>query len=281
MRKIPRQRHQNDELSALPYFGGKSGRSSTGTGRWVASLLPYRKGYVEPFGGMAGVLLQRRPSYREIYNDLDGDIVDWWTAIRECPMELADRLNGTPYSRQVFEECVASWGEGDLVERAWKVHVVFTCKMPVRNVEASAFSRDRRGPGRIWPDQRFEALGERMRNVVLERMDAVKLLRSIRNKADQVIYCDPPYRSAGYEGQAYEVKEVDWDALTEVLLLQKGLVGISGYGDEWDHLGWCRSEWSTNTGVTPQIGFVDRTEVLWTNFEVHGRRGVDLDSWGT
>ena len=229
---------------------------------------------------MAGVLLQRRPSYREIYNDLNGDVVDWWTVVRDHPEELAQKLNLTPYSRQVFEQCVATFGQGDLVERAWKTHVVFTCKMPVRNIEMSAFSRDRRGPSRIWPDQRFQALGERIGNVVLERMDAVKLLRAIRNKTDQVIYCDPPYRSAGLEGGAYEVKDVDWDGLTEMLLAQKGLVAISGYNDEWEHLGWHRSEWSTNTGVTPQIGFVNRVEVLWTNFPVHAGRGIDLESWG-
>ena len=225
------------------------------------------------------MLLQRRPSYREIYNDLNGDVVDWWRVVRDHPEELAQRLRLTPYSRQVFEECVASFGQGDLVERAWKTHVVFTCKMPVRNIEMSAFSRARRGPSRIWPDQRFMALADRMRNVVLERMNAIKLLRSIRNKTDQVIYCDPPYRSANYEGLAYELSEVDWSSLTEVLLAQKGLVAISGYNDEWDHLRWHRSEWNTNTGVTPKIGYVDRTEVLWTNFAVQGRRGIGLDSW--
>ena len=54
----------NRKLHALPRMGGKSYNSRSGTGRWIAGLLPeYTDGaYVEPFFGMGGVLLQRRPS---------------------------------------------------------------------------------------------------------------------------------------------------------------------------------------------------------------------------
>ena len=62
------------KLSALRYYGGKNAQHRTG--RWIASMLPYDKGYVEPFAGMLGVLLQRRRSAAEMVNDADGNLID-------------------------------------------------------------------------------------------------------------------------------------------------------------------------------------------------------------
>ena len=55
--------------------------ASQGTGEWIASLLPneYEEiTYIEPFGGMFGVGLNRPKSAVEIYNDLNGRAVNWW-----------------------------------------------------------------------------------------------------------------------------------------------------------------------------------------------------------
>ena len=50
-------------LRALQYLGGKGGkRSGFSMAEWIASRLPNdRDAYAEPFSGMAGVLLNRRP----------------------------------------------------------------------------------------------------------------------------------------------------------------------------------------------------------------------------
>ena len=45
---------------SLPYYGGKR---RYGKGEWIAAQLPWRRdsSYIEPCGGMAGVLLARPP----------------------------------------------------------------------------------------------------------------------------------------------------------------------------------------------------------------------------
>ena len=82
------------------------------------------------------------------------------------------------------------------------------------------------------------------------------------------IYADPPYPSATTTG--YAVRDFDRDGLADVLMAQRGAVGISGYGDEWDVLGWRRV---TGPALRRQIngGWGEaRLEVLWLNGKAAG-----------
>ena len=85
---------------------------------WVLQHFPPHTCYVESFGGAAGVLMQKPRSYAEVYNDLDGDIVNLFRVLQnpESRSGLVERLVLTPYSREEFE---LSWETtGDPVERA-------------------------------------------------------------------------------------------------------------------------------------------------------------------
>lgn len=78
-------------------------------------------------------------------------------------------------------------------------------------------------------------------------------------------YVDPPYANTVGTAGAY-AHDVDRGALGEVLRVQRGRVAISGYGDEWDHLGWERHERRTNTSLGDLHANTPRVEALWTNF---------------
>lgn len=49
---------------------------------WVLQHFPPHTCYVESFGGAAGVLMQKPRSYAEVYNDLDGDIVNLFRVLQ-------------------------------------------------------------------------------------------------------------------------------------------------------------------------------------------------------
>ena len=70
------------DLRTLSYYGGKRGY---GKAKWIASFLPQTPDscYIEPFAGMAGALLARQPIKREVVNDLNRRIVNWWQAVRD------------------------------------------------------------------------------------------------------------------------------------------------------------------------------------------------------
>lgn len=70
------------------WFGGK---------RRAASLVWERLGsvqrYIEPFTGSAAVLLARsRPQGREVINDIDGFLVNFWRAVRDDAQGVAKEL---------------------------------------------------------------------------------------------------------------------------------------------------------------------------------------------
>lgn len=103
---------------AIRYHGGKFRLAS-----WIISHFPAHRCYVEPFGGGASVLLKKAPSEAEVYNDLDGDVVNLFRVLRnsESRQALIDACALTPYSRGEF--CCAYEQTDDPIEQARRLVV--------------------------------------------------------------------------------------------------------------------------------------------------------------
>ena len=262
-------------LTSLPYYGGKS-PLARGSGPWVNSLLPTetRVLYCEPFFGMGGVFLGRPPSHVEIVNDLNDRIVNWWLVIRDKWQEFWEAYDKTPKARRMYEWAYDNLDNKEIgdVRRALALTVVLEQGLIhgdstnraawtiCYNPSVGSLARRRR--------EMIEALSDRMRKVQVECRDAVDLLQSTADIERAIIYCDPPYRTAGT--QAYRLGDgVDVDALTDVLKAQKGKVAVSGYEGEWEHLGW-RSEKFETVRVTMHgrqgNSTSPRVEYLWMNY---------------
>lgn len=182
---------------ALRYYGGKFR-----LGRWIAKHLPAHVVYVEPFGGAAGCLLRKEPSPIEVYNDLDGSVVNFWRVLREQPKALVRALRGTPFSR---EEFLLSYEPTDEpIERArryfvqsWQsfggpgLHRKTGWKVQKRVWEKSRANQMEEWHGAI---SNLYAVARRFRAVQIERDDALKVITRFDSK-DTLFYCDPPYPS--------------------------------------------------------------------------------------
>ena len=248
-------------LSAVRYLGGKSANSATGTGRWIASMLPVEDGYCEPCFGMGGVFLARPAVKREIINDLSGRIVNMWRVVRD---DYADLNNMLGHSRRHVARDEYKWACGmldddDAVKAAYALLVILCSgykptPTPTGYAHTAAIHNTLPEPRLVY------ALHLRMKDVLIENMEAWKLLRDYVR--DGVVYLDPPY---GTTTDTYG-PVVAVGPMTEVLRDHPAKMMISGYGDTWDHLGWERFERETFTPMIKGEGDTARVEVAWANF---------------
>lgn len=255
-----------EPLRALPYYGGKA---YGGKSRWIASILPpptTAQTYIEPFGGMASVLLARPPAECEVVNDMNNRLVNWWECVRDRPGELARLVRYTPVSESVFARAIADLDDMTLtpVRRALAFHIVVSQSIRSTDNALPSSWRLRKRPrrGTEWAQARFDALADRMRLVQITCRPAIDVLREFADVDNAVLYVDPPYPSA--DTSPYAHAAIDVDALSRALTAQRGFVAVSGYGSEWAHLGWeryTRAALRFNVGA----GSAPRVENLWIN----------------
>lgn len=246
---------------------------------WILSFLPTHRTYVEPFGGGGSVLLRKERSYAEVYNDLDGEIVNLFRVARDHGEELCRLVELTPFARGEF--AVAWQTSEDPMERAMRLLIRAWFGMGT-----SAATRDS-GTGR--PNTGFRsatkirgnqpaldwarfprplaAIVDRLRGVVIEQKDAFTLIAKM-DGPDALLYVDPPYlpetRDDARPDYRHELTREDHGRLAEVLKAAQGKVVLSGYDSSFYedlYQGWHRVERAALAdGARP------RTEVLWMNF---------------
>jgi len=259
----------------LRYHGGKFRLAP-----WVISHFPAHRCYVEPFGGAAGVLVQKERAYAEVYNDLDGDIVNLFRVLRD-PGQCARLVNQvllTPYARDEFS--AAYEPTDDPVERARRTLV--RAEMGFGSAGATkgrtGFRIDtRRKHGtaqelwRRFPDALTQVC-DRLCGVMIENRPALSVIHQ-HDVEDTLFYVDPPYvmetRNVGARRGRYyncELTDEDHAELLQQLRTVKGMVVLSGYpsGLYKDALqDWAMT--TTEARISSARGTAIRTECIWLN----------------
>ncbi|HDG5073906.1 TPA: DNA adenine methylase [Klebsiella pneumoniae] len=257
---------------AIRYHGGKFRLAP-----WIIEQMPEHVCYVEPFGGAASVLLQKPRSYSEVYNDLDGEVVNLFRVLRnpELNQRLQDACRLTPYSRDEF--CHAQQPATDSVERARRM-VVRAC-MGFGSAAGIGGNSGFRGDSKrkyataahLWEryPENLAALCQRLQGVIIENKDALSVMRA-HDAQTTLHYIDPPYvpetRVQGNRYYAYEMTVEGHEQLLAVASTMTGMVMISGYDTEVynDMLsGWAKTEKTSR--ISAGRGTKVRTECLWLN----------------
>src|SRR6266536_2920441 len=166
-------------LPPTSYYGAKARLAP-----WIASLLPPGRTYVEPFAGSAAVLFAKSPSPTEVLNDLDGQVVNFFTVLRDRPEELARALRLTPYARAEYQQHAAHYDDPDQVERArrWFLRVNQSISHLAGRGQPSGWAAAFNTNGADHAHKfaalanRLEACAERLRRVHLEQRPAVEVI---------------------------------------------------------------------------------------------------------
>lgn len=266
-------------LSVLHWAGGK-GRQLD----YLLPMIPVTKIYCEPFGGGGSVLLNRQRSEIEVYNDLDGELVNLFTVLRHDGhyRDFRRRVALMPYSRAEFECCLADLRRGvetDPVARAVSFYVVLNQSVSGKRLASNGdWSRNRtvnNADNWFRRQEGLMAVHERIRNVQLESRDALDIVKQWDTEST-TFYLDPPYVLETRGRNRYYAVEPGDDfhrELVTVLLDVKGAAVLSGY-DHPIYKGLVDAGWHTDTyGQTTTMdvneslrgGVKGRVEVVYRN----------------
>lgn len=263
-------------ICILPWYGGKTSHLA-----WLLPLLPKCRHYCEPFGGSAAVLLNRDPSPIETYNDIDGELVNFFRVLRDDGSKLVASIFLTPYAREEYNLACARQENISSFERARRFCVrALQCYGgigPVATYGSWAYDvgtcRSRRvGRWQTCLDDLVRAI-DRLRRVQIENRPAIDLIKKL-DSPDTLFYCDPPYIHSTRVGSknmyAYEMTDDDHKELAEILNQAKSMIAVSGYDcplarSLYPEPKWRRVEHKSRTTFNYRG---PRTEILWMNYDL-------------
>ena len=253
----------------LRYFGGK----------WMSaphiiSHMPPHRVYVELYGGAASVLLRKRRSYAEVYNDLDGEIVNLFRVLRSDDADrLVELIELTPFSRDEYmataqmANCPIEQARQTIV----RSFMGFGSNALNRDGAMSGFRNNVNGrnapPSADWRNYptALRTIIDRLRGVTIENKPATDLV-DCYDTPDTLFYVDPPYLHETREttnGYNHEMSNDEHGEMIARLCDVEGKVMLSGYASDMysDLLSdWRCVSWSANAD-----GARKRTECLWLN----------------
>lgn len=238
--------------------------------RWIAANLPKHTSYLEPFFGSGAVFFTKRPSHVETLNDLDGQVVNLFRVIRDHPLELADLVEATPWSREEYYLSYELTGTG--IEDARRFLVRCWQAFGAKTSDRTGWRNDVQGRqntscSRVWRNLpgRILAAADRLKDAQIENRPALEVIERHRYP-DVLIYADPPYVLGTRKGKRlykHEMTDQDHRDLIEVLDRHPGPVVLSGYANPLydDRL----AGWGRKTARAAAEGGRRRQEVLWLN----------------
>ncbi len=282
---IPYLKRSRRHRIVFGWYGGKFSHLD-----WLLPLLPNCHHYCEPFAGSGAVLLNREPSPVETYNDIDGEVVNFFSMLRDRHEELIRAIALTPFSRE--EYCRAIYGKtnGDSeIERARHFYIKArqtrtglaqtaslgrwaNCKNTSRSGMSGVVSRWLRGV------ESLNEIAQRLIRVQIENRPAIDIIR-LYDSPSTLFYCDPPYLHAtrgDSKAYGFEMDENQHQEFAETVNECKGKVAVSGYDHPLMDKLFRPGRWFKTLGDDKTIHSTKgtRQEVLWTNYNPNGRENL-------
>lgn len=253
---------------------------------WIISNLPPHKVYVEPFGGAGSVLIRKPRSYAEVYNDLDGEIVNLFRVLQvpRFAQELERRLILTPFARKEFD--LAYETSLDTIEGARRliIRAYMGFGSDGHNVELSKTgfransNKSGSTPAHDWNNfpKQISRFCERLAGVVIENRNALEVMAQ-QDGPETLHFLDPPYvhdTRGSKHSYKFEMTNEDHERLLDFIQGLAGMVVLCGYeNDLYKRLGWREIRRESYAD-----GAKERTEVLWLNAAAAGKqKQIEMD----
>ena len=270
-------------MIAFGWYGGKFSHLD-----FILPNLPEdARHFCDVFGGSAAVIINRKPALAETYNDIDGELVNFFAALRDTRTSdsLIKAIALTPFSREELVRACEPPGDIKPVERARRFFVRARqtrtglaqtssegrwahCVLTSRAGMAGAVSRW------LGSVEGLPEIVQRLQRIQIENAPALEVVERY-DTPETLFYLDPPYvHDARGDASAYGAEMSDADH-ARALHRIKGRAAISGYRTPlYDRLfgDWRRVD------ADPRLCHSvrqPRQESMWMNYEA-GRPVADL-----
>ena len=282
----------------IPWVGGKTALRPV-----LYRLFPHSiNRYVEVFGGSAALLFGRNPQKGvvEVYNDLNGDLVNLFLCVRDRPMAFCKEVGWLPVNGRVPFEVLRDFLEQKPPDNRFLQEELAVCNDLFPPAEAEELCKILRGKAELWDVKRaaayykvirysygaggtsygarpvdicrglgqIHACSRRLKNVVIENL-SFDVAISRYDEVGSLLYIDPPY----YMAECYEV----FFGLLEHLLLHelayncKNAFLVISYNDTPTMREGYPGFWQyTTTRPNPlrnRVGGGEYKELILTNFD--------------
>ena len=265
------------EHAALKYFGGKWKSAP-----WYIENMPPHRTFVDLFGGGANITLRKPRSKYEIYNDLDGEVINFFRVIQntETCQKLLRLIKRTPYARQVFYDAYNP--TDDPIRRAanmaikshMSIHVSAMWKGKGSNFHSTTSTSRCQATTWIKFQRTIPQVRQRLQGVVIENKDAIKLIPQF-DYPDTLFFADPPYMPETRSKTTYgcEMTPEQHASLLDALIQAQGNAMVCGYDSALYReklAGW---KLLTRKGLAMMSGHKCRIECLWIKRPMEEKTG--------
>jgi len=262
------------KLIAFNYFGGKFSLADK-----LEKFFPQHVHFIDLFMGSMAVTLNKSTSPIETANDINGDIVNFFSVFRDTPDQLISLLKLTPVSREEFNKSWHTEGCTD-IERARRFYVRIRqsfCGMGAQRQNKGwhmVKTKSRANMGETiskWHGgiEKLYNIIDRLTHIQIENRHFRDVISAI-DFPDAFFYCDPPYPRdvrSSYNDYKFEFTNTDHEELSELLHGIEGKAMISGYdGPTMASLyrGWVKVKFPIKHN---NIRHKQVQEVIWMNYE--------------
>lgn len=238
---------------------------------WIIEHFPAHQVYVEVFGGAASVLMRKAPSRTEVYNDIEGRVVNVFRVLRDPAKaeELRRQLELTPFASEEYASCYLD-PENEIDDARMMIYRSFSGVGSDSIFRVNGFRRgfkNKKLDANNAMNSYIECIPsfvERLRTVIIENMDWSDLI-NLYDAKETLFFVDPPYldevctsRSVTYSHPFTDDGHI---ALLDRLNSIKGNAILCGYWSDMyeNRLGdWFTVKRSNYTGMARY-----RVETLW------------------
>lgn len=150
--------------------------------------------YIEVFGGAGWVLFakEKKSGQLEVFNDLDGDLINLYRCIKYHCEAVQDELNWLLSSREQFYDYKEQSTMRGMTDIQRAARFFYLIKISFGN-DRRTFATSAKSVAHA--KEYLKKVQERLQGVVIERKDFADLLK-VYDRKDALFYLDPPYVNA-------------------------------------------------------------------------------------